>query len=101
MSCNLKDFFLALPMEQADYTQMNMKHPPPDIIQRYNLHEIVSIDWYVSKKTKKGIYGLKQASVLAYNKIIKNISPHAYVPCKYSTDLFQPKTSTFSTHDLI
>ena len=57
MSCNLKDFFLALLMELAEYMKINMEHLPPDIIQKYNLHEKVASYGYVYRKIKRGIYG--------------------------------------------
>ena len=31
------------------------------------------------------MYCLKQASVLAYNILVKSIAPRVYTPCKYST----------------
>ena len=73
--------------------QINMKHCPPDIIQRYNLHEKVAIDEYVYIKIKKGVYGLKKSTVLSYNNLVKNIAHHSYVPCKYSTGIWRHATN--------
>ena len=39
MSADLKDFFLATPMEGEEYMKVPYKHFPPDIRQRYNLDE--------------------------------------------------------------
>ena len=52
MSCDPKDLLLASPVEQAEYMRINMKHSPPDIIQRYNIHEKVAIYGYVYIKIK-------------------------------------------------
>jgi hypothetical protein len=38
MSCDLKDFFLATPMEDAEYMKIAWKHIPQDIRQKYALH---------------------------------------------------------------
>ena len=42
------------------------------------------------------MYCLKQASVLAYTNLVKNVSPHGYVPYKYSTGLWRHKTKKTS-----
>ena len=65
-----------------------MKYFPPYIIQWYNLYEKLSRDGYVYIKIKKVMYVLKQAAVLAYNNLVKNISSRGYVPFKYSTGLW-------------
>ena len=50
ISCDLKDFFLALLMDQEDYMQIDMKYFPQDIIQRYKIHEMCpEIDMFISK----------------------------------------------------
>ena len=36
-----------------------------DVIDRYDLHT----------ETKKGMYGLKQATILAYYQLVKNLAP--------------------------
>ena len=60
--------------------QINLKHCPPDMIQKYNLHKKVASDGYFYIKTKKIMYDLKQAAVFAYINLVKKIAPHSYVP---------------------
>ena len=43
------------------------------MIEKYNLMNKV-LDGYVYIKTKKGMYGLKQASVSAYDNLVKTYS---------------------------
>ena len=71
MSCDLRDFLLSLPMDLPEYMCINLKYSPPDIIQRCNPHGKESSDGYFYIKIKKLMYGLKQASVLAYNNFVK------------------------------
>ena len=54
MSTDLKDFFLASPMADAEYMKIKFKYFPPDIIQQYNLHNLVAGDGYIYIKIKKG-----------------------------------------------
>ena len=35
LCADIKDFFLASPMEENEYTKVRIKHFPPDIIERY------------------------------------------------------------------
>ena len=88
MSCDLKDFFLASPMDKPEYMRIAIKHFPPDIIQRYHIRNIVHDDGYVYVKIKKGMYGLKQAAILAYNFLVQNLSTHGYYPLPHTVGLW-------------
>ena len=65
MSCDLKDFFLATPMQQPEYMKILYKYIPQDIREMYNLDTKLASDGHIYIKIKKGMYGLKQAAVLA------------------------------------
>ena len=65
LSMDLKDMLLHTPMYSPEFMRVAMKYFPQDIIEKYNLDDIVH-NGYISIKIKKGMYGLKQASVLAY-----------------------------------
>ena len=67
----LRDFFLATPMEGNEFMKVPYKHFPPDIRQQYKLDKKVTKTGYIFIKIKKGMYGLKQAAILAY-KNLKN-----------------------------
>ena len=92
MSMDLKDHFLASPMGRPEYMRINRRHIPPDIFDKYNLASIVSTSGFVYIKIKKGMYGLKQAALLAYQKLVTNLAPHGYSPCKYSLGLWTHAT---------
>ena len=92
MTLDLKDFFLASPMERPEYMKLLYKHIPDDIRQRYNLDKLVAQDGYIYVKIKKGMYGLKQAAVLAYNQLVKFLAPHGYKPIPHTTGLWYHET---------
>ena len=50
---------------------------PDDIKIRYNLHSMRHGD-YVYVKIKKGVHGLKEAAILAYDKLILHLTPRGY-----------------------
>ena len=65
-------------MTHMEYMHVIPKHSPLDIIESYNTTKLVALDGYVYIKIKKGIYGLKQATILAYQKIVENLSKYKY-----------------------
>ena len=47
---------------------------------------------YVYLEVRKGIYGLPQAGLLAYNLLVKRLARHGYEPCQITTGLWKHKT---------
>ena len=78
LSCDLKDFFLASPMKKPRYMKMKASIFPPDIIDQYNLNHKIAKDGYIYIKIKKGMYGLKEAAVLAYNQFSDFLNRYGY-----------------------
>ena len=40
----------------------------------------------------KGMYGLKEASILTFTNLVKNMAPHGYSPMKYTPVLWRHNT---------
>ena len=78
MSCSLKDFFLETPMSIVDYMIIHLKYFPPGSRSLYQIGVIIEEDGYVYIKLIKGMYGLKQADIIAYNQLISHMKPHDY-----------------------
>ena len=91
MTCDLKDQFLASPMKHCHYMRMKWEHIPEDIRERYNLSKILH-NGYIYIKIKKGMYGLKEAAILAYNKLLKHLTPRGYYPIPGTSGLWKHKT---------
>ena len=92
MSCDLKDFFLATPMKSAEYMKIKWKYLPQDIRDKYNLQEKLAADGYVYVKIKKGMYGLKQAAILAYDLLVKNLTKSGYSPIPNTIGMWKHAT---------
>ena len=92
LSCDLKDFFLATPMIKPEYMRILYKYIPQDIRDMYKLDEKVTPDGYIYIKIKKGMYGLKQAAVLAFDNLVKNLSDHGYTPVPHTIGIWQHAT---------
>ena len=90
-SADLKDFFLASPMQRPEYAKIHIKYIPQDIIDQYNLMELVHND-YIYIKIKRGMYGLKQAALLAYQHLLTFLKPAGYEPIEISIGMWKHKT---------
>lgn len=90
-SADLKDFFLASPMKRPEYAKVHIKYIPQDIIDQYKLMDLVHND-YVYIKIKRGMYGLKQAALLAYQHLLTFLKPAGYEPITNSIGMWRHKT---------
>ena len=80
MTVDIKDCFLATPMAKAEYMRVQYKYIPEEIKLKYNLKSMVTHNNYIYIRIKKGMYGLKQAAILAYDNLKTILKPFGYVP---------------------
>jgi hypothetical protein len=92
LSADLKDHFLASPMKHPEYMKIRYKYFPTDIRKKYELWKFVTPDGYIYIRIKKGMYGLKQAALLAYQHLVTQLAPYGYHPCPYTTGLWHHDT---------
>ena len=81
MSIDIKDHFLATPMADPEFMRVPIKHIPPDMCKKYNIDNLVYNGW-VCIKIQKGMPGLKQAAILAYQHLKRCLEPHGCTPVK-------------------
>ena len=75
-------------MEGNELMCVHSKYFFEHIWQEYNIDELTADDGYVYIKIKKGMYGLKQAALLAYNHLVNILEPFGYYPCPYTTQVY-------------
>ena len=75
-------------MSRAEYTRIHSKYFPPDIRDQYEIEGLIAADGYVYIKIIKGMYGLKQAAIIAYNHLIYPMEPHGYYLVPFKTGLW-------------
>ena len=71
---------------------ISSKYFPPDIIARFHIDGLIVVDGYLYIKIVKGVYGLKQAAIIAYNRLIYHMEPHVYCPVTFTTEIWAHKT---------
>jgi hypothetical protein len=61
---DIKNYYLGTPLPRFEYMKMPLSRFPEEIVQKYNL-DALSVDGWVYVEIRKGMYGLKQAGLLA------------------------------------
>ena len=78
-------------MARPEFMKMPIKAIPQDIIDYYNLFDKAH-DGYTYIQINKGMYGLKQAALLAYNQLVTFLKPAGYEPIENSVGMWRHKT---------
>ena len=86
---DLSDFYLMSTMKEKEYAYIPITSIPPDIIEYYNLHEIVDDRGRVLVEIVKGMYGLPQAGRIAYDQLVKHLATAGYVRAGKTPGLFK------------
>ena len=87
MTIDIKGHFYSTPMQSPEYMKVHYRHIPQDIRRKYNLDQKVTADGYVCIKIKKGMPGLKQAAILAYQHLKNCLLPFRYYPIPETSGL--------------
>jgi hypothetical protein len=66
-----------------------------EIIQKYNLNAL-ALDSWVYIEFRKGMYGLKQAGILANQLLQTRLAPFGYYPARHTPGLWLHKTRPIS-----
>jgi hypothetical protein len=72
LTLDLKDFYLNTPMARPEFIRIKLADIPEDVIECYNLREIVDADGYVYCRVEKGMYGLPQAGIIAQQELLED-----------------------------
>ena len=71
------------------------KYIPQIIVDQYNLTPLFHKD-YIYLKVDKGMYGLKQAGILAWKDLKNHLAKYQFYPVKHTPGLWTHKTRTIT-----
>jgi hypothetical protein len=74
MMMDIKYYYLGTPLPRFEYMKMVLSRFPEEIIQKYNLSAL-AVDGWVYIEIRKGMYGLKQAGLLANQLLQTRLAP--------------------------
>ena len=99
---DVKNFFLGSPMNYKQYARVHASLIPQEIFDEYPDMKVEG-DGFVYLEARKGIYGLKEAGLLAFKHLVSNLSPFGYEPMPFTPGLWRhrsrPTTFTLCVDD--
>jgi hypothetical protein len=95
MMMDIKNYYLDTPLPRFEYMKMLLSHFPKEIVQKYNF-KALAIDGWVYIEILKGMYGFKQAELLANQLLQTRLAPFGYYPAHHTPGLWLHKTRPIS-----
>jgi hypothetical protein len=95
MMMDIKNYYLRTPLPRFEYMKMLLSRFPEEIIQKYNLNAL-ALDGWVCIKIQKGVYGFKQAVLLANKLLQTRLAPFGYYPARHIPGLWLHQTRPIS-----
>jgi hypothetical protein len=95
MMMDIKNYYIGTPLLRFEYMKMMISRFPEEIIQKYNLNAL-AVDSWVYIEIRKGMYGLKQAGLLANQLLQTRLAPFGYYPARHTPGLWLHKTRPIS-----
>jgi hypothetical protein len=91
MMMDIDNYYLGTPLPRFEYTRMLLSRFPEEIVEKYNL-KALAVDCWVYIEIRKGMYGIKQACLLANQLLQKRLAPFGYYPARHTPGLWLHKT---------
>jgi hypothetical protein len=89
---DISNFYIHNDLQEYQYKQFHISMIPQEIIDEYNLNNIVESDGWCYAEIRKAMYGLEESGFIA-NQELKIVSAKAgYAPTKFTPGLYTHKT---------
>ena len=88
LGLDVKNYYLGTPMDNYKYMFLPINQIPQEIIDHYNLHNIVHKS-KVYVEICHGMYGLPQAGILAEQQLIHFLGSYGYSPVPHTPRLWR------------
>jgi hypothetical protein len=89
MTMNISNFYLMTPLTRLEYIRIKMSNKPGEIINKYYLRQMVTLDGNIYIQANKGMYGLPQSGILANKLLEKRLNKHGYHQSKLVPGLWK------------
>ena len=89
---DVKHFYLNNDLPEPKYMKLHIHIIPQEIIDKYALQKLVDENGWVYLEIVKGMYGLKQAGIIANMELTKHLNKFGYHPVQYTPGLWKHST---------
>jgi hypothetical protein len=91
MMMDIQNYYLGTPLPRFEYMKMLLSRFPEEIVHKYNLDTLAADGW-VNIEIRKGMYGLRQAGLLANQLMQTRLAPFKYYPARHTPGIWLHKT---------
>jgi hypothetical protein len=95
MMMDINNYYPGTPLPRFENMKMLLSRFPEEIVQNYNLNAL-AVDGWVYIEIRKGMYGLKQAGLLANQLLQTRLAPFGYYPARLTPGLWLHKIRSIS-----
>jgi hypothetical protein len=88
-------YYLGTPLPRYEYMRTLLSRFPEEIVNTYNLREM-AVDGWVYIEIRKGLYGFKQAGLLANQLLQKRLAPFGYYLARHTPGLWLHNTRSIA-----
>lgn len=92
MTADISDYYLNTPLERPEYIRVPLKYFSTAVMERFKLTPFIRNN-AIECQINKGMYGLKQAGLLAQQQLIPHLALHGYDQCKNTPCLFKHRSN--------
>ena len=93
---DISNMYLNTPPDRYEYMRIRLHDIPQEIIDKYNLNDIVAADGYVYIESRCAMHGLVQNGALAHKELEKVMRKEGYNPSRYTPGVYLHKTRPIS-----
>ena len=76
LGLDIKKYYLGTPMDYFQYMRVHPSVIPKEVWDDPNYDINIANDGYVYLEIRRGMYGLKEAGIIAFTQLVKNLAPH-------------------------
>ena len=92
LTVDIINYYLNNPLANYQYMRIHLKDIPNEVVIEYSLLPIADSSRYVYVEIRKGVYGLKESSIISYKRLVRNLQPHGYAPVAHTPGLWTHAT---------
>ena len=89
---DISNFYLGTPMDRYEYMRLPLSIIPAEIVAQYKLRDIATADGWVYTEIRRGMYGLKQAGLIANQQLQQHLAKFGYAPTPRTPGLWKHAT---------
>ena len=90
LTLDIKNFYLGTPMTYFQYIRVKRDIIPQEVMDEYDF--TIEADGHVYFEIRRGMYGLKEAGIIAFKQLVQKLRPYGYEPMKHTPGFWRHTT---------